>query len=210
MPDAPTPNTTPNRKPILWAAGLLALAALVAVGLIAARDNGPAQANLPDDVEAVQTTPAAGSAEEPAATKTPLAGKGQPIAVSGTDPVTGKPVDLASAKGKPVVLTIWASWCPGCNAEAPDLAKADAARDDVNFVGINYRDSPAGARGFYEKYGLSMPSIEDIDGTKAIKLGLQGTPTTLFLDKDLREIARVVGAMDETSLNDALDRITGA
>ena len=103
-------------------AGVVLLAGVVTAGVIAAGGNGPARANLP-----TVSTSASSSAIAPAAP----AGKGAPIAISGTDPITGRAVNLASFTGKPVVLQIWASWCPGCNEEAPDLAKVKAAAPEL-------------------------------------------------------------------------------
>ena len=181
-------------------AGVVLLAGVVTAGVIAAGGNGPARANLP-----TVSTSASSSAAAPEAP----AGKGAPILISGTDPITGRAVNLASFTGKPVVLQIWASWCPGCNEEAPDLAKVIAARKDVHFVGLNYRDNSSDAKGFFAKYGLSFPNIADESGTAAIKLGLQGTPTTVFLDAQHREVGRIVGATDQAGLEQAIAQLTG-
>jgi thiol-disulfide isomerase/thioredoxin len=182
-------------------AGVVLLAGVVTAGVIAAGGNGPARANLPT----VST-----SANATAAAPVAPTGKGAPITISGTDPITGRAVSLAAFTGKPVVLQIWASWCPGCNEEAPALAKVIAARNtDVHFVGLNYRDNAGDAKGFFTKYGLSFPNIEDPSGTAAFKLGLQGTPTTVFLDAQHREVGRVVGATDQAGLEQAINQLTG-
>jgi protein-disulfide isomerase len=55
-----------------------------------------------------------------------------------------------------------------------------------------------------------MPTVEDPFGTIATGLGLQGTPTTIFLDANHREVGRVVGAMDQDGLEDAIDQLVGA
>lgn len=205
--DDHTPTTHRSRR-IALGAGMVVVAAVLVVGLVATRRNQPVRANLP----AAERTTAreAPSTAAPGAARRPLRGKGSPLTVAGTDPVTGKAVSLAALQGKPVVLTIWASWCPGCNSEAPHLAKVMAARSDVHFIGINFRDDAAGARGFEKKYGLRLPSVADPSGDVAFGIGLQGTPTTLFLDAAHREIGRVVGPMDGDGLIEAIDRITGA
>ncbi len=198
-------NETPRRRTSLIAVTIAtAVGAVVVGGLIAAKNmSKTVQANLPA-AEQVTTTEASAAAA-------PLAGKGAPISVSGTSPITGKRVSLAAITGKPVVLTIWASWCPGCNQEAPHLAKIAARRTDVHFFGIDYRDNAADARGFYAKYAWrTLPSVEDPGGSISLGLGLQGTPTTIFLDARHREVGRVSGAMDEAGLNDAIDQLVGA
>lgn len=210
-----TPSRSRNRMLVITA-GSLALGGLIIAGVFAAGDTGPARANLPTPGTTATTAGATTAAEATTApaTTTPaspaLKGTGEPIRISGTDAVTGTRVDLARFTGKPVVLAIWASWCPGCNEEAPHLAEVAARRDDVHFVGLNYRDDRAGARGFHAKYGWSFPSIEDPSGRIAFDLGLQGTPTTIFLDSEHREIGRIVGATDTAGFEDAVDRITAA
>lgn len=213
MTDTPDPTRRPNRNRLLMmAGGGVLLAGVIVAGVMAAGRTGPARANLPAATPTATTavTPSAPTATTPAPAAAPgLKGTGAPIRVSGTDPVTGRRVDLARFTGRPVVLTIWASWCPGCNQEARDLAGVAAARKDVHFVGINYRDERGGAKGFYSRYGWAFPSVEDASGDMAFKLGLQGTPTTLFLDAEHREIGRIVGATDAAGFTEAIDRITG-
>lgn len=207
MSDHQTSEPSPPRggRTARIAAMAIGLAALVVVGALVARSMKPVRANLPA-AEEVNTTTAAASSDS---TRTAIVGKGAPVTVTGTSPITGKHTTLAALTGKPVVLTIWASWCPGCNEEAPHLSKV-AARSDVHFFGIDYRDTAGDARGFYTKHGWSMPSVEDPSGTIATGLGLQGTPTTIFLDANHREVGRVVGAMDQDGLEDAIDQLVGA
>lgn len=130
------------------------------------------------------------------------------ISVSGTDVITGNRVELADFRGKPVVINIWASWCPGCNAEARALGEFAESHPEAGFVGINFQDSQGAARGFYDEYGWTFPSVFDPDGRIAFSLGLQGTPTTIFLDSRHREAARIVGETDEQGFADGLAAAT--
>lgn len=195
----------PHRaKQIIKLAAVAIVGALLAVGLLTLRDR-PVKANF----SAAEVPQANVTATTPAAARTPLSGRGAPITVSGTSPTSGAPTRLADLRGTPVVMVIWASWCPGCNSEAPHLQRVAASRRDVRFFGINYRDSPADARDFVRKYGWTLPSVEDRSGSISQGLGLQGTPTTLFLDAQHREIGRVVGPMDEAGLREAIDEVVG-
>jgi thiol-disulfide isomerase/thioredoxin len=119
-----------------------------------------------------------------------------PLTLHGTDPVTGKQVSLAAFTGRPIVLNIWASWCTGCAAEARALASFERAHREAQVVGIDIQDSKAGARAFYRRFGWRHPSIFDPSGSLAARLGLQGLPTTIFLDRRHRVVARVVGETD--------------
>jgi thiol-disulfide isomerase/thioredoxin len=104
------------------------------------------------------------------------------------------------------VVTIWASWCPGCNAEARTLARFAKSHPEAGFIGVDFSDTKDDARGFYEKYGWTFPSVFDPDGQIAGELGLQGTPTTIFLDREHREVARIVGETDEAGFAGGLEK----
>ena len=114
--------------------------------------------------------------------------------LDGTDPITGEEVSLSDFAGKPVVVNIWASWCPGCNDEALDLATLASAHPEAQVIGIDYQDTSAGARAFYGRWGWRHPSIFDPDGRLASRLGLVGLPMTVFLDAQHRVVSRIVGA----------------
>jgi thiol-disulfide isomerase/thioredoxin len=148
---------------------IVVLAALVG-GYFVARDNGPAPATR-------VTQGSDGSLE-----------------LAGTDPITGRHVDLAAYRGKPLVLNVWGSWCPGCNAEAADLARFARSHPNVQVVGIDTQDSPGGARAFYRKWGWRHPSIADPKGELAAQLGVQGFPTTYFLDARHQVQTQIIGA----------------
>lgn len=119
---------------------------------------------------------------------------GKTLELSGTDPITGGEVSLASFAGKPVVINIWASWCTGCAAEARALATFARMHPDAQVIGIDIQDTKAGARDFYRRFG--WPSIFDPTGELAASLGLQGLPTSIFLDSQHREVTRIVGETD--------------
>jgi thiol-disulfide isomerase/thioredoxin len=166
----------------LVAAGVLAVGAVLVAGVLLS-DSGPA---------APVASPAAAGA----------------VSFSGTDVLTGEALDLAAYAGKPVVVNIWASWCSGCNAEAGALRDFAAAHPEAAFVGVNFQDSREGARSFYEEHDWAFPSVFDPDGAIALGLRLQGTPTTIFLDADHREVARIVGETDEAGFAQGLEQAT--
>ncbi|RDI74031.1 Redoxin [Gaiella occulta] len=166
----PTSSKAAGHSRLLVAAGAVVVAALVGAGVLATRNTGPAQA--------VQVQTASSSV----------------VSISGTDPISGKPISLADYAGKPVVLNVWASWCPGCRAEAIDLRTFVARHPEVQTIGIDQRDTKGDAGGFYRQFGWTHPSIFDPDGSIAASLGLQGLPTTYFLDRNHRVVTQIVGA----------------
>jgi thiol-disulfide isomerase/thioredoxin len=170
------------------AAAAAVLAAAVAVGIVLASGG---------DGGSLGTTPSAAP---------PRASDLRPAPdLSGVDPVTGKDVSLADFRGKPVVVNVWASWCPGCIEEAADLRRFAAAHPEAVVLGIDFQDTQAGAKDFYRRWGWTHPSIWDVSGTLTAALGLQGLPTTYFLTADHRIAAQVVGASDFAGFEQGLE-----
>ncbi len=159
------------RRAAVPALAIVILAALVG-GYFAAGHNGPASATRVD-------RPSDSGLE-----------------LAGSDPVTGRHVDLAAYRGTPVVINVWGSWCAGCNAEAADLARFARAHPDVQVIGVDTQDTASGAKSFYRKWGWHHPSIADPQGELAARLGLRGTPTTFFLNARHEVVTEIVGATD--------------
>jgi thiol-disulfide isomerase/thioredoxin len=100
---------------------------------------------------------------------------------------------VADFAGKPLVINLFGSWCPPCNAEAPDLATFAAENPDAQVVGIACEDTEEGAVGFMEEYGLTYPLVMD-DGTLVQEFGIPAYPTTIFFDAQGNEVDRLVGS----------------
>lgn len=116
---------------------------------------------------------------------------------------------LEAQRGMPVVLNVWASWCPPCRDEAPTLAAAARRYEgSVVFLGVNFQDSRDGAAEFVDVFDWPFASIYDEQGAVARALGLSGIPVTVVLDADGNEVFRRVGSISETRLLAALDAVT--
>ncbi|EYT84648.1 MULTISPECIES: TlpA family protein disulfide reductase [unclassified Streptomyces] len=129
--------------------------------------------------------------------------------------IDGKELDLASYKGKVVVLNVWGSWCSPCRAEAPNLVKVagDTAAKGVQFVGINTRDtSTQPAQQFEKSYAVPYPSLYDPTGKLMLRfkkgtLNPQAIPSTLVIDRDGNIAARALQALSEEKLRKMLDPV---
>jgi thiol-disulfide isomerase/thioredoxin len=122
--------------------------------------------------------------------------------------VNGQQLDVASYKGKVVVLNVWGSWCAPCRAEAPGLEKVyeSLKAKGVQFVGINTRDtSVQNAVAFEKQMGVTFPSLYDPTGKLMLRfkkgtLNPQAVPSTLVLDREGGIAARSLAALSEDKL----------
>lgn len=134
--------------------------------------------------------------------------------VTGTT-LEGKALDLASYKGRVVVLNVWGAWCPPCRKEAPLLGEAARAlaKKGVAFVGINTRDaSTSQGLAFQRRYDVDYPSLFDPSGRSL--LAFRGTltpssiPSTLIIDKQGRVAASILGEVPgKATLEDLVDDV---
>lgn len=133
-----------------------------------------------------------------AVTRVPPDRRGEPVSLVGST-LDGGRLDLATLRGKPLVLNIWGSWCAPCRKEAPELQAAyRQLQPGASFVGINSKDSPAAALAFQRRFGVGYPSVVDTGGLLLQLRGAIGPisyPTTLVLDGRGRIAARVSGAV---------------
>jgi thiol-disulfide isomerase/thioredoxin len=133
-----------------------------------------------------------------------------PVRFAGTT-LDGEPFDVRDHRGKVVVVNVWASWCPPCIAEAPDLQQVwdSSDADRVQFVGIDTQDNRAAALAHEKRFGVTYPSIDD-DGGRVL-LALRGSlppkaiPSTLVLDRRGRVAARVLGQVPASTLRALVD-----
>jgi thiol-disulfide isomerase/thioredoxin len=130
----------------------------------------------------------------------------------GGETVDGDTFDSADALGKVAVVNFWYAGCAPCRVEAPILqAVHEAYPDDAVFVGVNVRDQAGTARPFEEDYGITYPSILDVDEglvqfAFAGKVPAAAVPTTLVLDQEGRVAARILGQIEDESILDTIVR----
>ncbi|MEO7351365.1 MAG: TlpA disulfide reductase family protein [Marmoricola sp.] len=129
----------------------------------------------------------------------PVEERKTPGEVSGTL-LDGTDLSLEAYAGKVVVLNVWGSWCADCRQEARALAGAarELAKDDVEFVGVNTKDSsPEQGLAFERRYDVPYPSFYDPSGRTL--LAFYGTlipsaiPSTVVLDAKGRVAASILG-----------------
>lgn len=129
---------------------------------------------------------------------------GQPAPDFHLTTVEGKPVALADFRGKTLVLNDWATWCPPCRDETPDLiasAKQLTKGGDVVFLGIDSTEAAPLVRAFVASKGV--PYRQAIDSNKAFSNAYDVTafPTTYVIDPNGVLRARFVGNVTQPILS---------
>jgi cytochrome c biogenesis protein CcmG, thiol:disulfide interchange protein DsbE len=116
---------------------------------------------------------------------------------------TSGTLDLASLRGKPVVLNFWASWCVPCKGEAKMLEEAsrEYRSQGVVFLGVDFHDVTGDARKFLEHHGVTYPTVQDGSGSVADRYGVSAVPETYFIDRK----GRLVGEHIMGTVVDARD-----
>ena len=93
----------------------------------------------------------------------------------------GAGLDSARLAGKVSLVNVFASWCPPCWTEHPQLMRL--ASEGVPIYGINYKDKPEDALGFLDRLGDPYRAIgADTTGRTAIDWGVYGYPETFIVD----------------------------
>lgn len=115
---------------------------------------------------------------------------------------TGQKLDLASLKGKPVLINLWATWCAPCVIELPML-NALANRADLNLTVVTISQDMSNTekvQPFLDQRGLAqLPGWLDAKGDLAVHYGVQTLPATILYDADGKEVWRYAGERDWNS-----------
>jgi len=140
-----------------------------------------------------------------------------PTTVAGQAPETVGYIDyetpdklLEGHAGRPLVINFFATWCPPCVSELPDIAAAHATYGDrVDFIGINYQEaSESAAAQLLFETGITYPIMEDPDGALLRELGTLPTmPTTIFVTADGEIVERHHGLILADQLSERIEEI---
>lgn len=147
-------------------------------------------------------------------TEIPKESRGEVVTYTGTTE-SGEELSSADYLGQVVVVNFWYASCAPCRAEAPELQKLsdEFADTGASFVGVNVRDQAANAQAFNSAYGITYPSVMDVNDGSA-QLAFSGSippnavPTTLVVDASGRVAARILGQVTTPSILETLIRDT--
>ncbi len=127
--------------------------------------------------------------------------------------IAGAEQSLAEYRGKVVLLNFWASWCPPCRAEMPQLEALYRALKDRGFVVLAVASDAVGNRAVKpaaEQMKLTFPVLLDADLTVTNLYRVGVRPTTYLLDRDSGLVTRLVGPRDwneDVSMRDFIEEL---
>ncbi|MDZ7657517.1 MAG: TlpA disulfide reductase family protein [Sulfurimicrobium sp.] len=133
-----------------------------------------------------------------------------PLYQAAFNDLTGQPLALEQFKGKVAVINFWATWCPPCRKEIPDLVEAQELYRErgVVFLGIAVEDNSELVQEFARAYNINYPLVTGKEKGIALmqKLGNQmaGLPFTLVLDAQGKVVDTRRGLMSAARLEKAL------
>ncbi len=118
----------------------------------------------------------------------------------------GNAVTLSDFRGKVVFINFWATWCPPCRAEMPEIEAIyqEYKSKDVVVIGVDLLEAENEVRQFVQKGGYSWTFVIDTTGVVANKYSITAIPTSFFLDKEGIIRAVSTGAMTKRTMERAL------
>lgn len=141
-----------------------------------------------------------------------LIARGEPApAIVGTT-LDGKPFDLASLRGRPVIVNFWGPSCVPCRDEFPlfKVTLLTHAVDDLAIVGVLMLDPPAPALDFIAEYGATWPTVGDPSGAIRTAYRVAARPQSYFIDRAGILRAIQVGELTEAEMERQYALIGGA
>lgn len=118
---------------------------------------------------------------------------------------------LSDYRGKWVVVNYWATWCPPCLSEIPELVDFHEAHKDKDAVvlGVNFEDiGSAGLKQFTEEYFMNYPVLQTKPGPRSALGPIPGLPTTYLISPTGEVIARQVGPVTAKLITDFIAKQT--
>lgn len=118
--------------------------------------------------------------------------------------LNGKEVSLSDLRGKKVFLNFWASWCPPCKAEMPDIERLyeETKDSDLVILAVNLGEDKDTVKSFIDKNNYKFRILLDSDQTVAEQYSITSIPTSFFIDKNGIIVSKKIGAMTYEEMKD--------
>jgi thiol-disulfide isomerase/thioredoxin len=114
--------------------------------------------------------------------------------------VDGRPISTDALRGKVVIVNFWATWCPPCRAEIPDLVALQTAYGDrLQIIGVSQDEGPIdGVKRFAADQRMNYPIVMTTADIEKAFPGVTALPTSFVLDREGRIVQRHVGMLNAT------------
>jgi len=118
----------------------------------------------------------------------------------------GRYTALSDLKGRRVLINFWATWCPPCRAEMPELLQAAQDYPDLVLLAVNVSEAPEAVSRFAEQFRMNAAVVLDPQGAISDRYNVRGLPTSVFLDASglIQEVRP--GAINRKVIDEILQR----
>jgi len=123
----------------------------------------------------------------------------------------GREVSSASVRGKVLLVNFWATWCPPCRAEIPDLVRLqEKYRDRLQIIGISEDESaPEVVKRFAADHKMNYPIVMTSPEIEKMFPGISALPTSFLIDRDSRVVQKHVGMLTARTTEYELRALAG-
>ncbi len=110
----------------------------------------------------------------------------------------GRQISSSDWKGKVVIVNFWATWCPPCRAEIPDLvALQDKYRDTLQIIGVSEDEAPPeDVKRFAAEHKVNYPVVMTSKELSRLFPGVRALPTSFIIDREGRLVQKHVGMLN--------------
>jgi cytochrome c biogenesis protein CcmG, thiol:disulfide interchange protein DsbE len=139
----------------------------------------------------------------------PLIGRPAPGMV-GASIVGDAEFDLADADGRYTLVNFFATWCPPCIVEHPELVRFAAAHEasgDARVVSVVLQDDPGAVQRFFEREGGDWPVLDDPGGRHAVDWGVAQPPESYLVGPEGLVRAKIIGGVSAEDLDRLLGQV---
>lgn len=154
----------------------------------------------------IQETTGGASQQVTAKTETGVTvGKAAPVFTLNS--LEGNPVEVGHLK-KAYVINFWATWCPPCRAELPELNQfAKKYETQVGFYAVNIQEPQEKVAAFLQQNGYNLPVLFDVNGEVARAYRVTAIPTTLVMNAQGIIVFRKTGGVTLSELEETLKEL---
>jgi peroxiredoxin len=121
----------------------------------------------------------------------------------------GNSVKLSDFRGQYVFLNFWATWCPPCKAEMPEIEKIRQLFPERNLVilAVSTGEDKSTVAAFIKQYGYTFDIALDTNQSVASKYNITGIPTSFFIDMEGNIVAKAVGGLSESAMMNYVNQL---